>query len=447
MSKFLFIFFFGFSLVLFSQNKLTANAVDSTSIKTQNTIKKDTISLKVNQQEPLTETYINEDLSMLSDDDYAKQIDHLWFDALQQSELNISNDLLTDVSNSELTTATIKERLAHLNSKTPFNVEYNVYLERIIKSFVKNRKKTYAKLMAKAKYYFPLIEEQLVKYNIPLEMKYLVVVESALNPLAKSRVGATGLWQFMYQTGKQFDLKVSSYVDERSDVLKATIAACEFLNSLYATFDDWDLALAAYNSGPGNVSKAIRRSGAKNYWNLRYYLPNETANYVPLFYATMYMFEYADQHEIVAEKATIQHFETDTIIVKKQINFDQISKAISVKKSLLQFLNPQYKLDIIPVIKDRNYTLTLPKNKIGDFVQNEDRIYAFAKADDAKREKPLPKYTEMNNRVRYKVRSGDYLGKIAEKFGVSVSKIKRWNGLRNSKLKIGQRLTIYPRRL
>ena len=397
-----------------------------------------------------TETYINEDLSLLSDAVFAKQVDALWLKEQDNSPLFIKDDF--EISSNEilpeLTTDILKKRLAYLNSKTPFYVEYNEQLERIIKSFLKHRKDRYATLMARSKYYFPLIEEQLAKYNIPLEMKYLVVVESALNPLAKSPVGATGLWQFMYQTGQQFDLKVSSYVDERSDVLKSTIAACKYLSKLHEIFNDWDLTLAAYNSGPGNVSKAIRRSGgSKNYWNLRHHLPRETASYVPLFYATMYLFEYADAHQIKPKEASIQFYQTDTIQVRQQITFDEIMQAIPIKKNMLKFLNPQYKLEIIPVIKGRNYTLVLPTNFIGKFVQNEDRIYAFAVANAAKREKPLPKYTELNNRIRYKVKNGDFLGKIARRYGVSVKKIMRWNGMKKTNLRIGQRLTIYPRRL
>lgn len=423
--------------------------------------KQDTINNKVTDNKTIvanevvstpthTTTIINEDLTIISDDNYAKQIDDLWFNSLENSPLNLESELAlnTVVVDSDLTTEVLKERLAFLNSKTPFNVEYNESLERIIKSFVKNRKERYGTFLARSKYYFPLIEAELAKHNIPLEMKYLAVVESALIPTAKSRVGATGLWQFMYQTGKQFNLNVSSYVDERSDVLKATEAACKYLKSLYKTFGDWDLALAAYNSGPGNVSKAIRRSGgSKNYWNIRHHLPRETASYVPLFYTTMYIFEYADLHGISAAETIIQHFETDSIQVRKQITFDQITQAIPVTKNLLIFLNPQYKLEIIPVIDGRNYSLVLPRDLIGQFVQNEERIYAFAAADDAKREKPLPKYTEQNNRIRYRVRNGDFLGKIARRFGVSVAKIKRWNGMRSTKLSIGQRLTIYPRRM
>ena len=302
--------------------------------------------------------------------------------------------------------------------------------------------------MGRAKLYFPMFEEHLDKYDMPLELKYLAVVESALKPYAKSRVGAKGLWQFMYGTGKENNLKVSSYVDERSDPIKSTEAACKYLTKLYDIFNDWDLALAAYNSGPGNVNKAIRRSGGNtNYWNIRHFLPRETAGYLPAFYATYYIFEYANEHNLYAKNELLPAFETDTIVVKRQITFEQINKVLGTETELIKMLNPQYKLNIIPVVKDRNYTLRIPKYLIGKFVSNEDLIYSYAEAEDAKREKPLPKYFESNDRIRYRVKSGDYLGKIARRYGVSVSSIKRWNGLKNNNLRVGQRLTIYPRRV
>ena len=440
-----------FFLLLFIATQIS-NAQDEVQfIETDTIVTKNEILKNVKVADSITSkktlTFINEDLSLEQDNAFAKEIDALWFKELDNAFLDTEIQNKDSISVSEkLTTEILKERLAYLNSKTPFYVEYNQQLEAIIKRFLKSRKNNYATFMARAKFYFPLIEEQLAKYNIPLEMKYLVVVESALNPLAKSPVGATGLWQFMYQTGRQYGLKVSSYVDERSDVLKSTEAACKYLSKLYEIFGDWDLALAAYNSGPGNVTKALRRSGSKNYWNLRNFLPRETAGYVPLFYTTMYLFEFADKHHIKPKEISIQYYQTDTIQIQKQITFDQIVKATSIDKKMLQFLNPQYKLEIIPVIKDRHYTLTLPTNYIGEFVQNEDRIYQFAEADALKREKPLPKYTELNNRIRYRVKNGDFLGKIARRYGVSVKKIMRWNGMRNTKLRIGQRLIIYPRR-
>ena len=394
-------------------------------------------------------------ISTLQDDPELLAIDKKWMEFVKQSDLydttsyNIKELPSEDVIVEDLTTELLKERLLAIDTKTPFNVSYNQDLERLIKTYLKTRRNSLSNLMAKAKYYFPLFEEKLDKYDVPLEMKYLAIVESALRPKARSRVGATGLWQFMYQTGKQYGLGVSSYVDERQDPVLATEAACKYLADLYNIFDDWDLALAAYNSGPGNVSKAIRRSGGnKNYWNIRHFLPRETASYVPIFYATLYLFEYANEHNLIAsDKYNLHHFEVDSIHVKQLMSFEQIQKVTGIDEELITFLNPAYKLNIIPHIAGKNYSLVLPKEYIGLFVQNEEVISAYIASEEAKREKPLPEYSEMNKRTRYRVRSGDYLGRIAQKYGVSVSKIKRWNNLRSNNLRIGQRLTIYPSRM
>ena len=236
------------------------------------------------------------------------------------------------------------------------------------------------------------------------------------------------------------------YVDERSDPIKSTEAASKYLARLYKIFGDWDLALAAYNSGPGNVTKAIRRSGGyENYWNIRSHLPRETAGYLPAFLATMYIFEFAEEHGFKIEKPNYHYVETDTIHIKKMITLDQVSELVDVPIEELQFLNPSYKLDIIPYIKGENYTLRLPREAVGKFVTNEKQIYAFVEEELNKKEKPLPQFFDSDSKVRYRVRSGDYLGKIARKYGVRVSQIKQWNGLRSNNLKIGQRLTIYPR--
>lgn len=389
----------------------------------------------------------------LEDHKVAAALDEKWLNELYSTSLfdtiykSVSELKYDEVYYPELPTDTLKKRLGELNTKTPFNIEYNPSLESVIKSYLKNRRKHLERLMALSDYYFPMFERELDNHNIPLEVKYLSIVESALKPRAKSRVGATGLWQFMFTTGKQFGLDVSSYVDERSDPIMSTEAASKYLASLYKIFGDWDLALAAYNSGPGNVTKAIRRSGGyTNYWNIRPYLPRETAGYLPAFLATMYIFEYADAHGFQPQKPEITYIETDTVKVKQMITLDQVAELTGVPIEKLQFLNPSYKLDIIPFIRDENYVLRLPREYIGTFVNNEEKIYAFAKAEFDKREKPLPQFYDTNSRIRYRVRSGDYLGKIARKYGVRVSQIKRWNGLRSNNIRIGQRLTIYPRK-
>ena len=432
-----FLFFFCISCAIFSQEK--NDTIIQPKIDTL-FIAKDSI------KKPLKKEFFT--------DDDLKLIDSLLVDEKFSSPLIDSLEYVIDdkdiIGNpiQAVTSDLLKLRLSTLNESTPFNLAYNPALEKVINGYLKYRKKYYPALMAKAKYYFPMFEQYLDQYDIPLEMKYLAIVESALKPRARSRVGASGLWQFMYGTGKQFDLKVSSYVDERYNPLKATVAACKYLSQLYKIFGDWDLALAAYNSGPGNVTKAIKRSGGyKNYWNIRPYLPRETAGYVPAFYATMYIFEYADEHKIYSEAPKLFNFQTDTVHIKRTISFDQITETIGVDEEVLTFLNPEYKLNIIPFVKGRDYTLRLPSKEMITFLNKEKELYALADTDDAKREKPLPRYFEMDKRIRYRVKSGDYLGKIANKYGVRVSQLKRWNRLKTSNLKIGQRLYIYPKRI
>ena len=379
----------------------------------------------------------------------AKKIDSLWltflFDSNRYEEMyeTISEQTYEDVLYDELSTELLKERLAELNSRTPFEIEYNPKLESVIKQYLKYRKKGLTRIIGLSKYYFPMFEEVLDKHHLPLELKYLAIVESALDPRAKSPAGASGLWQFMFQTGKAFGLEANSYVDDRNDPVLSTEAASKYLSSLHKMFDDWDLALAAYNSGPGNVSKAIRRSGgSQNYWNIRPYLPRETANYLPAFLATMYIFEYAEEHGLYNEGPRTPIIVTDTIHVKEQITFQQINKVTDIPLKELQYLNPAYKLDVIPYVKDKSYILRLPIEAIGTFVANEEKIYAYAKEEMDKKEKP--ELINQTAEVRYRVKSGDYLGKIANQYRVTVNQIKQWNSLRSNNLRIGHMLIIIP---
>jgi len=388
---------------------------------------------------------------ILKDDPQLALLDSVWEQALYSTSLydTIYQDVTTlsyePVEFVDLPTDTLKARLERLDARTPFRISYNPSLENVIKNYLKNRSQHLERLIGLSDFYFPLFEQELDNFDIPLEVKYLAIVESALKPRAKSRVGATGLWQFMFGTGKMYGLDVSSYVDERMDPIKSTKAAAKYLAKLYSMFGDWDLALASYNSGPGNVTKAIRRSGGyRNYWNIRNHLPRETAGYLPAFLATMYIFEYAEEHGLKPHRPKYTYVQTDTVRVKQMIKLEQISELIDVEMEELQYLNPSYKLDIIPFIPKENYTLRLPLDKVGQFVNSEKEIYSFVKAEFDKEEKPLPKLLHAESKTRYRVKSGDYLGKIARKFGVRVSQIKRWNGLRSNNLKIGQRLTIYP---
>jgi membrane-bound lytic murein transglycosylase D len=388
---------------------------------------------------------------LFSDDDL-KLIDSLLIgnkfnsSLAKKNNFNLIEEDSLDLVDLILTSDLLKERLNKLNSKTPFFIAYNLALEKEIKYSLKYRKKIFPILIARAKYYFPMFEKYLDAYNIPLEMKYLAIVESALVPTIKSRAGASGLWQFMYGTGIQYDLKVTSYVDDRHDPIKSTIAACKYLSKLYDIFGDWNLALAAYNSGPGNVLKAIKRSGGnKNYWNLRPYLPKETASYVPAFYAMIYLFEYKNEHQLVSSEPEIRFFETDTIHIKKTISFDHISEITGIKKEIIAFLNPSYKLDIIPYDETKNYTLTLPRKSSLYFLEKEQEIYALADNQYSIREKPMPETFETDKAIRHKVKNGEFLGKIASKYGVRISEIKKWNSLRSDNIDIGQRLMIYPK--
>ncbi len=443
-----------------AQEKKNKERVEKANFRVQIFQKSDNTEIKLAEPDaefkdklPISAAIRDSSKVRLQDLPQAKSIDSLWKLELTNSDLfedmqqSIREQDYEEVVYKELPTDTLKARLAKLNARTPFNIEYNPILESVIKSYLKRNKQGMERLMALSTYYFPMFEQELDKYDIPLEIKYLAIVESALNPKAKSRVGATGLWQFMFTTGKMHGLDVSSYVDERMDPERSTEAAAQYLASLYKVFGDWDLVLASYNSGPGNVSKAIRRSGGStDYWQLRRYLPRETAGYVPAFLATMYLFEYADEHNFQPKNPDVVFFETDTIQVKQLLTFDQISKVTGVENEMLQFLNPSYKLGIIPYVEDEKYSLRLPKPASGKFVSNESAIYNFAETQLAEEKKELPKYVETEDRIRYRVKSGDYLGKIAERYGVGVSSIRRWNNMRSNNIRVGQYLTIYPRK-
>ena len=408
-------------------------------------------------------TYLDSIKKTFVKDDLAACVDSLWLKEL--TNLDIYNNLTEDIQtinidekvDYELSTDLLKARLQAMDEKSPFHIEYNQGLENIIKSFLKNRKRSFERLMAVSEFYFPLFEEAFDKQNVPLEIKYLAVVESALNPKAVSRVGATGLWQFMYQTGKQYGLKIDSYVDERSDPLKATEAAAQYMKNMYAIFGDWDLVLASYNSGPGNVAKAIRRSGGQqNYWNIRKNLPKETQGYLPAFLATMYIYEYHKEHGIKPEKAPIKQFATDTVMIKRQMSFKQISELIDIPVAQLQILNPSYKLNVVPAYNDQTHFLRLPQDKMAVFTSNESKIYAYVDREANLRERPFqivrPIVTQdsvntfqrlAQAKVRYyRVKRGDNLSTIAQKYDVAVDDLKKWNNIRGNKVAYGKNLKI-----
>ena len=356
--------------------------------------------------------------------------------------------LVDTVNPLPLSDSVFEHYMAELDARTPFEMTYNPVVKRYLERYLKFGTTRLSRMMAHGEYYFPMLEEHLDKYNMPLELKYLAIVESALNPKARSYVGATGLWQFMYGTGKIYDLKVNSYVDDRNDPLKSTEAACQYMLKMYDVFEDWNLVLAAYNSGPGNVRKAIRRSGGKtSYWEIRPYLPRETSAYVPLFIAATYAMEYGHLYGIGPAEIPAYYEETDTVRVTKQLHFKQLEEELAVDPALLEFLNPQYRYKIIPVVSGQDYFVTLPKAKADQFRSQQDSIYTIAATYFQARESSMPDFTQMNERTVHRVKSGETLGHIAGKYGVRVSEVKRWNGLKSDMIRVGQRIVVYPRRL
>jgi len=331
-------------------------------------------------------------------------------------------------------------------------MSYNKIVRNYIHMYTHKRTELVETMLGLSDHYFPLFEQILDSKNMPLELKYLAVIESALNPNAVSRVGATGMWQFMYYTGKSYKLEINSLVDERRDPVKATYAAIAFMNDLYKIYNDWILVIAAYNCGPGNVNKAIRRSGGKkDYWEIYYRLPRETRGYVPAFIAATYVMNFHNEHNIFPKKSELPIL-CDTIIIKEKVHFEQISKFMDIEVDELRSLNPQYRRDIIPG-NSKPYALRLPHNQTLAFIDKKDTILtyndsvyfnlaAMAKTpvhNTYKPGSPSKNHTKLN----YTIKAGDNLGYIADWYNVSVSNIKYWNGIRGSKIRGGQKLAIY----
>ena len=350
------------------------------------------------------------------------------------------------IDESNLNSDTIKNRLERLNAKTPIELYFTPSVEKTIKRYLNTRLEFYEKNIDRINYYLPLFEEQLQNQKIPLEIKYLPIIESRLDPSAVSKVGATGLWQFMFYTALENGLTMNSYVDERMDPLKSTQAAAAYLNKLYKIHNDWNLVLASYNAGPRTISRAKKKSGGyTNYWNMRPFLPSETANYIPSFIATMYIFEYASEHGIDTYKNEKQILSTEKIKIKDKIAFEHISDFFDYPTDSISRLNPSYIHGIVPG-KNKN-ELRLPIKLVDSFVMKEEEFYIFAKSEFDKREKPLPDLYSIDSKLVYKVKYGEFLGKIARKFGVKVSDIKRWNNLKNDNIRENQKLIIFPKRI
>jgi membrane-bound lytic murein transglycosylase D len=339
-------------------------------------------------------------------------------------------------------------RMQRLDVESPINLTYNPRVRMFIDMYANKKRGTTSRVLGLAQMYFPMFEQQLDKYNVPLELKYLAIVESALNSKARSPVGAGGLWQFMYYTGKVYGLELTSYVDDRNDPMKSTVAACRHFNDLYNMYHDWLLVLAAYNSGPGNVNKAIRRSGGKmTFWEIMPYLPRETRDYVPAFIAVNYVMAYSNEHNIYPVMPKILYHETDTIAVHQPLTLSILSDKLKLSISDLEFLNPTFRTGFIPATPANPFYIRLPQKSIADFLNNETSLYAYyqLKGYDANQFKIQDNadYDIVTKKVTHKVRKGETLATIARKYDCSSSEIKKWNKLKKSSVYKGQALKIY----
>lgn len=399
-------------------------------------------------------------------------IDSLYIDSLSTDSLNIDSLNIDSIAAEIDSLALIDEALAWLDTTgctadniilelpdsvykarlqaLPFIIEmpYHPIIRAFIQRYLKSSKRL-AGLNRKAEYYFPLFDDALCRHNLPYELCYLAVIESALNPKAHSHMGAAGLWQFMPSTGKLYGLEINSLVDERMDPVKSTVAACRFLKSLYALFGDWNLAIAAYNCGPGNVNKAIHRSGKRDFWSIYPYLPRETRSYLPLFIAAAYAMNYADAHGVCPTDMTYV-IPTDTLQTNERLHLLQVSDILDIPIEELRRLNPQYTRDVLPG-GSKAYTLCLPSDQTLNYLDQHDLILAH-RADelihnrraeiDMLHTQGLNGSYSVNGVRYYRIKNGDTLSGIAKKFHVSVKQLKAWNGLKSDSIRAGKTLRI-----
>ena len=333
-----------------------------------------------------------------------------------------------------------------LDLASPIQLPFNAIVKNYINRYIDPRSGTISRILGMSQYYFPIIEEALLRAELPVELRALPIIESALSTTAVSPMGAVGLWQFMPTTGKSYGLEINSLVDERRDPYRATQAACRYLKDLYNIYNDWTLAIAAYNCGPGNVNKAIARSGGKTFWEIYDYLPRETRGYVPAFIGATYAYAYHQLHEIEPTEAPIP-LSVDTLHIARLMHLNQISSTIDVPLETLRQLNPQYKLDIIPATT-KAYTLVLPQRNIAQYIAHEPEIQAKDSMYLKEYINPanIDKKRQERSGTIYVVKRGDTLGAIARRYRVTTSQLMRWNNIKNAhKLRIGQRLRIEGR--
>ena len=387
-----------------------------------------------------------EDTSALRDLEITDSLVHMWY--LQQSKVNSKEyDIENEHFSSNVTDEEFVRRLNDIHSAIPLS--FNDIVKNYCILYSEKMPSSMGTVMGLCEYYWPIFDEIFAHYGLPLELKALVIVESMLKPTATSRVGAKGLWQFMYRTARGYGMVIDSWVDERMDPLKSTEMAARYLKDAYNMFGDWNLAIASYNCGANGVNKAIRRSGGKReFWDIYPYLPRETRGYVPAFEGALYTIHYYKEYGI-RPKADLLEIPVDTFIVHKNIHYGQLRDVIGVPVETVESLNPQYLHQVVPGA-DRPSLLRLPMKYTNAFLEQLDSICVH---DTAKYFNPieLKKISDgvvsgSGRSIVYKVKSGDYLGRIAQRYGVSVAQIRKWNGMRNDKLRIGQKLVIYPRR-
>ena len=345
---------------------------------------------------------------------------------------------------SDVPDAVLIERLEKMNSfiTLPFNETVKNYMV----LYTEKMPTKMSRILGLSTYYLPIFEDIFNRYGLPQELKAMAIIESALNPVAVSRAGAKGMWQFMYNTAKTYGLRIDSYVDERLDVEKAADAAARYLLDQYSIFGDWSLAISAYNCGAGNVNKAIRRAGGKkDFWSIYPFLPRETRGYMPAFVGALYALTYYKEYGLVPEPIQMPAH-TDTFEIRRNLHFSQISEVINIPEEDLQSLNPQYIHDIIPG-DDGMCILKLPYNFTNAFLDNQDSLYTHKSLEMKVLEGPAggsaSSKSATGERIAYKVKSGDYLGRIASRYGVTVRQLQQWNNLRGTNLRVGQTLYIY----